>query len=241
MNKRELPKTFILVPETEIGASNEEKKETTYLEAVQELLSERTIMVSFLCILLLGLASRYVIYGMAFVKTELIFMDSESESDYCHSNNKKSYELVTRDYLAMLAIQSTDFLAVIVMCIVLICDWSLKFATLSCYGISILYICGLYFCPDLYVALGLVGMTKMLIQGPNILMWIKLSGLFPTKIRTSLFGICTFMMYLILPITPYLVQTLSKYSQHYVTSVSVGFLALGFISGLILPWRIYSN
>ena len=240
MNNRELPKKLILVPENEIGATTE--KEATYLDAVKILLSESKIITSFVCILLLGLASRYVIYGMAFVKTELIFMDAESKSDYCHAaEERNSYELETKDYIMMLAIQSTDFLAAFVMFIVLIYEWSLKFSALLCYGISIILICGLYLCPSLYVALALVGASKMLIQGPNILMWIRLSGLFPTKIRTSLFGICTFLMYLVLPITPYLVQTLSKHSQHYVTSVTAGFLILGFISGLILPWRIYAN
>ena len=188
---------------------------------------------------------RYVIYGMAFVSTEIIYLDSSHDSNYCSgttaASEKFKYRLDRSDYLTLLLTQFPDLLFPLLTLVYFKTNSSLKIAALISFSIAFFAICWLYLCPGLYIALFLVSVMRVTVNGKTQIMWFNLSGLLPTTVRSSLFGVCTFLMYSVLPGTPFIVQVLAKKSQHLVTSVTLGFLALGILAGAFLPNKFYSN
>ena len=241
-NKKELPDKFDIVPEVEKGS---EEEKPSLKEVLISFLKDSQVRRTTICILFLGMATRYVIYGMAFVNTEIVYLDANSDNDYCtgttEASEKYKYQLKSDDYLVMLLTQAPELFWPLLALVYLKTEASLKVSSLISFGIAFFAISWLYLCPDLYIALSLVSVMKMTVSALTIVMWYNLSGLLPTKVRTSLFGVCTFLMYIILPGTPFIVQVLSKHSQHLVTSVSLGFLAMGLLAAVCLPSKVYSN
>ena len=236
-NKVELPESLALIPDTESGDSDEK---LSLKDQMKLAVTDRDILRSFLCIVTIGVVSRYVLYGTAFLKTEVVFKQGQADN-YCKSDRERTYFLETDDYLALLLIQIGDLAAAFVMIPVLKHKFPLRDCTLAAYSIGFLLMALLFFCPSLIVALILITSLRTMVQVSNSVMMVSLSGLLPTRVRSSLFGFGTFFMYLVLPFTPYLTQNLSKYSQHWVTSVLMTFLVFGTVGALFTTAKIYSN
>ncbi|XP_063717621.1 synaptic vesicle 2-related protein-like [Symsagittifera roscoffensis] len=237
-----LPESFTLVPEIEMASRKDQDNGLTLMQKYKLVFRNRQILLSLICIVAMGIAARFIFYGMNFVKTELVFMQGQSGSNYCASSLKNTYNLEIENYLQLLYYQIvSDAVGIVGSIFVLKLNFSLKKVTMTCFTFCIILTAVLYFCPPSWMALGIFSLIQILGISINIKMWLSLSGLLPTNIRSSLFGLCSFLMCLPLPIGPYFIQVLSKVSQHLVTSVCMAFMACGFMGSVLVPKKIYAN
>ena len=239
INGKKLPDRITLVPENEKGFNN--GKSTGFFVNLKQALCNWEIARSLIGLTMLGLAGKMILFGMGFVKTELIFKSGSQNSEFCKEEFDANYLLTSNDYLKLLGFQlSADIMSTLITIPMLKNRVSCKLTALFCFGISLPLTAGLYTCPSIWVGLIVFTVIQTLLTVANVNMWLNLSGLLPTKVRGSLFGICTFIMYSPTFLMPFM-QALSKESEHLVTTVNMGFLVCGFIGGFLLPRRVYTN
>ena len=238
-NGKKLPEKLVLIAERD----SEKAEGASFVETIKIALNDFQIIRSLLCIVMIGTATRYISYGMAFIRTELLFTEGAYDN-YCAAGaNKelKKYLLDTSDYIAMAVAALVETLIVFPIYFFVRHEIPLKPGAAVSLGVAALLTSLLYLCPPVMVALLLVVAAKIVKQGANSAMFLQMAGLYPTRVRTTLFGIGTFVMYMTIPASPYLIQVLSKHSQHLVTTVSLAFILTGFMGAILLPSKIYSN
>ena len=239
-NKRELPGKFALKVEDEVGRSKEQAKGANILKMSLAALKNWKILRTFVCIMMIGTTTRFVTYGMSFIKNDFVFRTGK-ESSYCDEAHGRIELLKVSDYETLMLTIIGELVACAVLIPVLKVNFSLKISAIVSFGLSSLLTCILYSCPSLHIALALMTIIRILSQVVNLNMWMRLSGLLPTEVRCSLFGLCTFFMYFTLPAMPFLTQDLAKLSPHYTTSVCVLYILVGFIGALLLPIKMHAN
>ena len=237
MNGKTLPENLKLIQETESGDS---EKQTSFIQKIKIAISDPDITRGFLCILAIGIASKYIGYGLGFVRTELIFKDGD-ENSYCGGERNSNYYLQTSDYLKLIYIQLAECVPSFVLIPALKYNLSVRTSNLLAYGLAFFLLCFLYLCPTLEWALSLVTISRVAIEPGQVIMLVGLSALLPTKVRSTMFGLANFIMFLYLPAIPYLTQFLAKENQDYVTTVTLIFVALGVIGAFMTPKKLYSN
>ena len=240
-NNLVMPKQIRLVRDKELASSDDPS--LSFLEKVKIVCKNWNIFRSVLSIVMVGVAARFIFYGMSYVKTELIYMSGQkNSSDYCDGTSEKTYLLKGNDYLTLLWFQiGGDFFAFLTFILVYKFNVGVKLTVFIGYVVCIVATGFLYSCPDIWVAIFLESVVYVMGTVISSLSWLSLSGLLPTNIRTSLFGICTFIMYIPVPISPFLIQVFAKESQHLVTSTCMVFISIGLIGSIILPKEIYAN
>ena len=236
-NKKELPGSFSLIREPELGSIEEDN--STFWQNVKQAVQNKEILRSMLCIALIGTTTRFINYGMVFIKNEFVF--SEGRNYYCSKLSVRKVYLDGEDYLLMLLTVLGEVIAVIVVIPVLKSGVSLKVTAILSYSINFLLTTILFSCPSVTSALFIISLIKVLNQVVNLNMWLRLSGLLPTKVRATLFGVCTFFMYFTLPVLPYLTVDLADYDQHYVTGICLIYITIGLVGAAMLPKKVYQN
>ena len=242
-NEKQLPETFALVDTVEIGDVKPSSKteDFSFWDYVIETMLDRAILRGFLCFLAMGLAAKFALLGTSFVKTEFIFKQG-GDGSYCeYSGENDRHYLKTEDYLKLLMSSTIEFLSILLIIPLLLCEVSVRNTNLAAYGVSWITTLFLYFCPQLILALVIITIENIAITAASLIQLIGLSGILPTKVRATLFGLANFIMYLTLPATPYLTQHLAKWSQYYFTSVNLAFMTLGFIGALLIPRKLVVN
>ena len=236
-----MPKQIKLIPDNELAHSDDPK--LSLCEKLEIVCKNWDILRCVICLTLMGIASRFIFYGMSFVKTELVYMNGENNSsDYCDGTGSKTYYLDRSDYLLLLFFQViADFFGAVGVAVVYKMNFAVKPTIMICFTVCIAINACLYLCPVIWAAVLLVSIVYILGCIVSTITWLKLSGLLPTNVRISMFGLCTFMMYFPIPFTPYLIQVFSKESQHLVTTTSLVFISVGFVGSIFLPRQIYAN
>ena len=239
-NGQSLPENFTLIPDEELASTSSE--ELSFTAKLKTAWTNSHIRRSLIGIVLVGTAIRFFLSAINFVKTELIYLYGETNSQYCEGVTKRTYLLDGRDYLLLLACQVTSDL---ISCTTLIfqnkLNCNLKILGLISYGICIVMFSFFFLCPNAWVAVVIISVGQIFNYNLVVNLMLSLSGLLPTNIRSTMSGICFFIMYLPLPLMPFAIQTLAKVSVHYVTSLCLGFSGLGLIGSIILPAQIYAN
>ena len=239
-NNVNLPKNLTLVQEKELASHNCEKE--TFLEKCRTIIDSWHILSSLLCIVAIGISLRFINYGLPYLRTELIFMSGQTNASYCSATHAKTYELQREDYIEMLCFQLLSDLAGPVGGLILMkTQVSLKWIALPSFSVILCTLAFLYTCPEVWVALAIISLIQSLSWVTHAKMWLDLAGVLPTNVRSSLFGFCTFLMYLPMPVTPYLIQVLSKTSHHFVTTVCIAFVSCGLLGSILMPAEIYAN
>ncbi|XP_075249701.1 synaptic vesicle 2-related protein-like isoform X2 [Convolutriloba macropyga] len=239
-NHENIPQNVSLVLESEIGNSNDEKM--SILAKIKTALSNWQILQAATGIVMIGIACMFIFFAVGLMKTELLYLNRKRGTDSCTGADQKLYFLQERDYIALLFFQIiADGSAAFGMIIAFKLDITFKMLSVFCMGAAVVLVCFLYLCPDIWIALLILSLIQSMGLIVNMIQLLKLSGIFPTNVRSTLMGVCKFLMYLPLPMSPYLVQTLAKESQHYVTSVCVVFLSVGFAGAVFLPKEIHAN
>ena len=241
-NNVQLSPGLNLIPESEVGATNDNSK-LSVVEKVTEAAKSLKILRSAVSIVLIGIGCRFIFYSIGLAKTELVFLNQQGLNDYCLGSNSDWYLLQPEDYLNLFYFQFCgDIVAAFLVFAIYKANIGFKLTAIVCYSLTLISVCCLFLCPNVWVALSLLTFVYMMGVVFSIGMWLGLTGVFPTNIRNFMMGICTFLMYLPLPLAPFLIQTLSKESQHYVTSVILCFLCVGFVGSIILPNKeLHSN
>ena len=239
-NGRTLPKNLKLIEDEELAKAAEEN--LTLYDKIKIALSNSHIRRALAGNILIGIAVRYFTISIRFVKTELIYLNGETETDYCNGSYENTYLLDGIDYLFLIACQIA---ADIVSCSTLVfqnkINVGLRILGLFGYGVSFIILLFLFTCPSAWSAVVMISVVQIFNYNLIVSVMLTMSGLLPTNIRASLLGICGFLMYVPLPFMPYAVQTLAKVSMHYVTGLSLGICALAFVGSAILPTEIYAN
>ncbi|XP_075257458.1 synaptic vesicle 2-related protein-like isoform X2 [Convolutriloba macropyga] len=238
-NGRNLPENLDLVLESELAGDN---TDLSFYQKITMALKNGHIRRTIAGNIMIGIAVRYFVTNIHFVKTELIFLNGQTNADYCDGAREKTYFLEGRDYLFLLVCQASSD---IVSCVCLSFQNRLKIGLrlmgVLSYGFCFLILSFLFMCPNAWVAVVIISIVQIFNYNIIVKVMLTLSGLLPTNIRTTLMGISVFVIYLPLPAMPYAVQTLAKLSLHYVTGLSLGFCVLGFVGSAILPNKIYAN
>ena len=239
-NGKALPQDLEIVQESELAASEDDN--TSFKEKFLIFVENKTILRTVICLILIGITVEYISNEMGYVATELVYMNGQTEENYCKGSVENNYLLTETDYLLLMAYICITFVASAIVIIVAYKQkFNFKVSALICLGASIILVCSLYFCPQVVVAILIFSSIQVLNALIELNMTIGLSGLLPTNIRSTFYGISSFFMFMPLTVSPYLIQVLSKDSQQLVTSVTLGFVLIGFTGAIIIPREIYSN
>ena len=226
------------------GASNdnethEEHQSTRCVGSWRELkfiTENRYILQSLICVTLIGFSVKYTTYELSYIVTELIFLSGQTESNYCSGTKDNTYYLQSYDYLLLSGYMIAAFIVKVLSLILANrLKLSLRKSGRVCLGVSLLLAAFLYSCPEYWIALiiyALIDASSAVIELYNL---IVISELVPTSVRSTMYGLMTFIMYIPLASTPYLVQVLTKRSQHYLTTTTMSFITISFIAVLSLP------
>ena len=240
-NKVYLSPEINLVPEIEIGQSDDHYDLSIY-EKLKIAVKNWDILRASISIIMIGAGCEFIFYAISIVNVELVFLTQQGDDSYCDGKHSDAYLLKPEDYVQLFSFQ---LCGEIIAALLIIANYKIKLnfkiTVTGCYILSMIAFATLYSCPEIRKALSLVTSVYTLGVVFSIGMWLNLSGLLPTNIRSFMMGICTFIMYLPLPAAPYLIQTLSKKSEHYVTTVCLGFMGIGLIGAIILPTKIHVN
>ena len=239
-NSKQLPEIEKLELEPELGALQEDK--TSFWEKLKSVVQTWDILRGMTCIVMIGISCKYITNQMGLVATELVFMSGQSDTTYCDGTEENTYFLDTQDYFILSIFTLVTILAQTLAIIPTYrINFDFKISTVIFLAVSICLVAFLYACPEVWVALLIFSIVQVISVVLELNMSIHLSGLLPTNTRSAVYGMTTFIMYLPLSASPYLIQVLSKESQHYVTTTTISFIGFGFIGALLLPRKIYHN
>ena len=239
-NNKQLPEIEKLELEPELGALQEDK--TSFWEKLKSVVQTWDILRGMTCIVMIGISCKYITNQMGLVATELVFMSGQSDTTYCDGTEENTYFLDTQDYFILSIFTLVTILAQTLAIIPTYrINFDFKISTVIFLAVSICLVAFLYACPEVWAALLIFSIVQVISVVLELNMSIHLSGLLPTNTRSAVYGMTTFIMYLPLSASPYLIQVLSKESQHYVTTTTISFIAFGFIGALLLPRKIYHN
>ena len=239
-NGRTLPKNLELIEDEELAKTAEEN--LSLCKKFKVALLNSHMRRSLAGYIFIGIAIRYFTITVHFLKTEMIFLNGQTQAHYCQGSEEQTYFLDSKDYIYLIV---TQIVTDIISCSTLVFQNKLKMGLralgLICYGISFIIMLFLFLCPSAWVAVAMVSVVQILTYNLTVSVMLTISGLLPTSIRSSAIGFCGFIIYAPLPLMPYAVQTLAKISMHYVTGLSLGVCCLAFVGSAILPTKIYSN
>ena len=190
------------------------------------------------CILMISAGGRIINDGINFIMADLLYIDGESGS-YCHGTQSQTYFLRKSDYLKLFMSQVSSFLTVFIAYPLLWANISVKMQSICCFALCGALVSVLYACPSAQWAFALLSVVRIMMQVINICSVNALVQLhMPTQVRGTVLGFSTSLRTAPLPFYPLLSHTLSKKSQHYVTTVTMTVMVLGFLAAVFLPREI---
>ena len=92
-----------------------------------------------------------------------------------------------------------------------------------------------YFCPNPVTSLGILTVSRILMQVVNTIAWINITKVYPPKVRSSLTGLTTCLVMIPLPIFTFLTEWLSKKSHYYLTSLLMAVYVYGLLGAIFVP------
>ena len=227
---------------TQVGVMDSEIEPMESFECFKYIFKDSYVLRSLICATVTGFSVKYTTYQLSYIVTELVFLSGQTDSDYCSGSERNSYLLKQHDYLMLSGYMVLAFvLKIIAMTISQRMNLSLKLAGVFCLGASICLAACLYLCPKYWIALIIYALIDASSAVVELYLIIFIAHLVPINIRSTVYGFMIFVMYDPLSSTPYLVQVLTKRSQHYLTTTTITFITLSFISVLSLPKAEKSN
>ena len=208
-----------------------------FLTNVYHILKDPKLFRIIISIVFMGVAARFVGLGFRFVNTDFIYLQGEQGS-YCQKPSQQSYLLDRQDYLRLFCLQIGGILALSFQIPFIKFSINLKIIGIICFGASFVLCTVLYFCPDLMIALVITFIVKSFVQIVNVSSWLNLADAIPIKTRSTMTAICGFLMSLSLPVTPYLIQIMSKNSNSYTTTLCCFVMLLGLLGAILVPRNI---
>ena len=219
--------------------SSKTKTETIFFwEKVKIVCHNGPVLRSLICFTIMGCSVKYTTYGLSYIATELVFLSGQTDSNYCAGTKSRTYFLKNSDYLVLSAFIISAF-SVKVLAMILAEKFILgvKKTASVCLGVSLCLAVCLYAWIALIIY-GLIDASSAVVE-LNYIMFV--AKIVPANIRSSIYGIMKFIMYLPLPVTPYLIQVLAQESQHYLTTTTVSFITISFIAVLLIPNNVQVN
>ena len=239
-NKIFISEGLKLKPENELASV--QNQESTFFDKIKTIFETVDIFRSVVCVILIGIVCKYLSNGSMFIGTELLFIDGQSDTDYCKGSDEKIYFLDTQDYLKLLLFQVIiSITAAVLIYPTFLFQFNFKITAIVLQSVAVFLTAMLYLCPKVIVGLSILSSMQLISGVLGINMTKNLTGLLPTNIRSGIFGISKSVMYVPTAFSVYLIQILAKESQHYVTTVTIVFLAFGLLGALLLPRKLYAN
>ena len=199
-------------------------------------IKNRAFLKSWLLLLSIAAVGKMVTDGFSFILTDLLYLNGETEGDYCSGSQSRTYYLTKQDYIKLLLSQFTTFLSIIIAYPVLKFGVPFKIQGLFIFAIDAGLILMLYLCPDAILALSILSLVRInirVIQTTSRLEQIQLK--MPAEIHATIFGIGGAINSVPVPFYPLLTQSLSKISNHYVTSITLLVTIIGLVAFILLP------
>ncbi|XP_075248246.1 uncharacterized protein LOC142341209 isoform X2 [Convolutriloba macropyga] len=221
---------------------SETAEPTTFWQSIIMIIHDWFILRSLICVVLIGCSVIYTTYDLTYIATELVFLSGQTDSNYCEGTNRRTYLLSTSDYILLSGYMTFAFLVKVVsMYLANKFTMNLKKSSLICLPISIALASGLFLCPKIWVSLVLYACIDAISAIVELYFIIFIADIVPTNVRSAIYGFLTFLMYIPLAVTPYLIQVLAKKSEHYVTTTSISFITVSLLAALALPRRTSMN
>ena len=114
----------------------------------------------------------------------------------------------------------------------------LKQSTRIFMGVTLVLTSYLYFCPNPLISLGILTVSRILLQAVNTIVWINIAKLYPPKVRSSLTGLTTGLITMPQPILTFLTEWLSKKPHYYLTSLLMAIYSYGLIGAMLVPKEV---
>ena len=238
-NQKSLPNNFKLSLKQhrykEISQnSSTVQNEEPYLKMLLSVLTNWSFLRHSILLTLIGVAGKIVNDVFNYILNDILFVQGQAY-DYCHGTQLKSYYLSKPDYIKLLMAQVLSLVPVIVMIPIQKFEISVKVQSLVCLLGSIVLVCLLYLCPQVNLALAILSIVRVLMQIIRISSLIALIQLdVPVKVRGVFLDICISVRNLFVPVYAFLEQLLSKESQHYVTTITLGFIIMSWVAAVLL-------
>ena len=243
LNKKSLPEDFKLL-RTQTPCEDKDRpfeqstNEKSYIQLFFLTMRTGNILKVFVLIILIGAAGKMINDALNFVLADILFIQGQS-NDYCSGAHSKSYYISKSDYLKLFISQLTSVITVFVSIPVMKFATSLKVQSLFCFSLCVVLIIWLYFCPNVYVVLAILSVVRIAMQLINISAVLALLQLeVPARVRGLIVGLGQSLRNTFLPLYAFFTQALSKESQHFVTSLTLSIMVVGFVSAVLIPKNI---
>ena len=243
LNAKELPKNFELEKfrtqtKTDRNFKENEENQKSYWKLFCSVMTDWAILKLFIPIVVIGTGAKIVTDGLSYILTDLLFLEGQS-GDYCSGSEEQNYYITKSDYLKLMGVQIASVVTIFVSFPVLKLKISLKYQSLFCFSLSVILLSSLYFCPDIYIVFTFLSILRVTMQLMNISSTLALIQLeVSARVRGLVVGLGLVLRNLMLPINTFFNQSLSKKSQHYVTSFTLFVMVLGLISAVLIPKKI---
>ena len=221
---------------------SETAESTTFWQSIIMIIRDWFILRSLICVVLIGCSVIYTTYDLTYIATELVFLSGQTDSNYCEGTKRRTYLLSTSDYFLLSGYMTFAFLVKVVsMYLANKFTMTLKKSSLICLPISISLASCLFLCPKIWVSLVIYACIDAISAIVELYFIIFIADIVPTNVRSAIYGFLTFLMYMPLAVTPYLIQVLAKKSEHYVTTTTISFITVSLLAALALPKRTSMN
>ena len=233
-NEMNIPETVKLELDPDLDSNTDVGQ--NFSDAIQEVAKNLSIMRSLVCVVMIGFLTNFTMNDLGYIATQLVFLRGQTDADYCVGTKQNTYLLEYSDYRLLCSFMtistSVKLLAIIPANVI---NFDFKKASIVCMSFSFCIAACLYACPPIWVALLIYSLIDTTCIFVELNYSIYLSSILPTNVRSVLYGTVFFLMSLPLIATPYLIQVLSTDSVHYVTTVTLSFIAVGFLGAIFLP------
>ena len=219
-----------------IQSSTKSQNGQVSLTDLKSLLKNKYMVRSLVCVIVIGFSIKFTTYQLTYIITEVVFLNKQTETDYCSGTKEKTYFLQREDYIFLSLYMISEFIVkVLAMILARKISVDLKICGTVFLGVSICLAACLYTCPKFWITLTIYALIDASNSVVELYSIIYISEIVPSCVRSTVYGFMIFVMYIPVTVTPYLVQVLTKSSQHYLTTTTLSFTTISFIAGLLLP------
>ena len=193
----------------------------------------------WLPLLLIAVVVKMISDGLSFVITELLYVNGENVGEYCNGVTTQTYNLTRDDYTKLCFTQICIVVSIAITYPILKLNIALKIQGLIFFSINCILILAMYFCLRVLAAISILAFVRINI---NVILatsrYAQLKLKVPAEVQGTIFGLSGGCRSVLVPFFPLLVQSLSKTSIHYVTTICLVVTLIGILAFISLPFDL---